>query len=89
MPKLTNLAAKIEYLQNHWNEVAFGWSDAHCVWHFQYGPRGAGSMMEHFGLTFWADDSDTFEEAVDEFLAHLRTLPDLPDEAAAQASAGL
>lgn len=66
------LAEKIEWIREQFNEVAFGWNDSGCFWHFRYGPRGAGDMMEGFGQKFDALDAESFEEAVDHLLEHLR-----------------
>lgn len=65
------LAEKIEVFRGRFNEVAFGWNDSGCFWHFRYGPRGSGNMMDGFGRTFSAVDAETFEEALDALLAHL------------------
>ena len=69
--KAPSLADKIAFLENYSNEIAFGYNDSGCFWHFQYGPRGAGNMIEGIGETFSALDADNFEEAVDAFLEHL------------------
>jgi hypothetical protein len=65
------LKEKIQLLQDRFNEIAFGYDDSGCFWHFQYGPRGAGGMMDGVGEKYEALDADDFEEAVDAFLRHL------------------
>lgn len=65
------LGEKIKHLEEYGNEIAFGYNDSGSFWHFQYGPRGAGNMMEGFGKEISALDADDFEEAVDYFLAEL------------------
>lgn len=64
------LADKINALLIRHNEVAFGWDDCGCFWRFHYGPRGSGAMIDGIGHKFSSAPVD-FEEAVDEFLAHL------------------
>jgi len=64
------LAEKINWLESQSNEIAFGYDDSGCFWRIQYGPRGCGGMMENFGQKF-CSESDVFEEAIDEFIAHL------------------
>lgn len=59
---------KIAQFAGMFNEVAIGYNDSGCFWHFCWGPRGAGSMMA--GDRF-ASDSDDLSEALDELLAHL------------------
>ncbi len=54
------------------NEFAMGWSDSGCFWHFQYGGRGAGSMIEGFGETYSADDEDDLDSAVAKLWLKLR-----------------
>lgn len=65
------LKEKIQLFSDHANEVAFGYCDSGCFWHFHWGNRGTGHMMEGFGKTFQSE-SPEFEEALDELLAHLR-----------------
>lgn len=61
VPTLSEL---IEAVKNKVNELAIGWNDSGCFWHFQYGERGSGNMMEGFGEKYSALDSDTLEEAI-------------------------
>lgn len=62
------LAEKIDLFENSANEVAFGWNDSGCFWHFHWGPRGTGDMMEGFGDRYDATEAETFEEALTECL---------------------
>ena len=67
------LAEKIDWLEEHCNELAFGWNDSGCFWHLQIGPRGAGNMLDGFGRKYSAVEANTFEEAVDYFIARFST----------------
>jgi hypothetical protein len=62
-----------DMIHNNVNEWAQGWNDSGCFYHFQYGPKGAGSMMKTpmFGNKFSALDSETEADARAEFLIHL------------------
>ena len=67
------LGEKIDLLKSGFKEVAFGYNDSGSFWHFQYGPRGAGDMMQGFGKKFCAVETETdqLEEAVDALLEKL------------------
>lgn len=54
----------IEEVKSRCNEFSLGWNDAGCFWHFQYGNRGAGYMMEGIGTKYGAFDCDSLIEAV-------------------------
>lgn len=69
MSRMT-LAEKIEKFRHMGNEVAIGWNDSGCFWHFQWGPRGAGNMMDTdkgFGQRFHATEAEdcSLEAALD------------------------
>jgi hypothetical protein len=69
-----NLEDKLEFLQDYANEFSLGWDDSGCFWHFTWGSRGSGRMIEGCGNTFSAIDAETCElhEAVDQLLDHLK-----------------
>jgi hypothetical protein len=66
------LAEKMELIEDSFREFAIGWNNSGCFYHFQYGPSGCGNMMEGFGKKFNAHDAETFEEAIDQFIAHTK-----------------
>lgn len=53
------------------NEFAMGYDDSGCFWHFQYGIRGAGRMIDGCGDSFSSESADV-QEALQEFINHLR-----------------
>lgn len=63
---------KIDKLAATFNEIAIGYNDSGSFWHFQYGPRGSGSMILDIGYTFAAHDAESLDEALDALLAHLQ-----------------
>jgi hypothetical protein len=63
-----------EMLHKRFNEWAQGWSDSGCFYHFQFGFRGAGSMIPGIGKTFGAD-TDKEADARAELLIHLLENP--------------
>lgn len=72
------LGEKVELLNEMSNEVAFTWNDSGCFWTFYYGGRGTSGLIDAcIAGSIHACDADTFEEAVDEFLTHLVSLPGL------------
>ena len=63
---LPTLPKLIKEIKSMVNEFAMGWNDSGCFWHFQYGQRGSGNMMEGFGERYDALDADTLEDALAE-----------------------
>lgn len=71
---MKSLEQKISYLGQYGNEIAFGYDDSGCCWHFHHGNRGSGSMIDSCECKdspIWATECDTFSEAVDYFLTEL------------------
>lgn len=62
---------KIERLESTFKEVAIGYNDSGCFWHFQYGGRGAGNMIAGIGERFNGYTGDSLDAALDSLLAHL------------------
>ena len=67
------LKEKIDWLWKFGNEIAFGYNDSGDYWHFHYGPRGTGNMIDGFGNDL-ASDTYNFEDAVDDFIQQLAGL---------------
>ena len=61
-----------EMILNHCNEYAQGYVDCGCFYHFQYGRRGSGSMIEGIGKTFTASDEDNEADARAKMLIYLK-----------------
>lgn len=52
------------------NEFAVGYNDSGCFWHFSWGNRGAGSMIEGIGYRY-DSDAETIEGAFTDWIKHL------------------
>ncbi len=52
-----------EILSNHFSEWAQGWNDSGCFWHFRFGGRGSGNMIDACGKGFSALELDEDTEA--------------------------
>jgi hypothetical protein len=61
-----------EIIGNSFNEWAQGWNDSYCQYYFQWGPRGAGSMIEGIGKSGFIDCDD--EEELTEVNARAKIL---------------
>lgn len=45
-------------LSANFNEWSQGWDDSGCIWKFQFGERGCGSMIQGFGRNFYATEME-------------------------------
>lgn len=52
------------------NEFAVGYNDSGCFYHFKWGNRGAGNMIEGIGESF-SSDAETIEDSFCEWMIFL------------------
>jgi len=48
----------IEQLDKHGNEMAIGYNDSGCFWHFRIGGKGTGNMLQGFGRVYDGNELD-------------------------------